>query len=55
MNFRKNKTTPHPFPENVEIAQPLATKVKLDPVLLDLIANLKEKKVSKSKTMRLSD
>jgi hypothetical protein len=55
MNSKSNKTTPHPFPRNLETAQPLATKVKLDPVLIDLIANLKEKKVSKSKTMRISD
>ena len=54
MNFRSNKTKPQPFPKNLETAQP-ATKVKLEPVLLELIGNVTEKKVDKSNKMKISD
>jgi hypothetical protein len=55
MNLKPNKTTPLPFPQNLEAAQPLATKVKLNPELLDLVGNIKEKKVEKPDKMKMSD
>ena len=55
MNLRSEKNTPDPFGLDIEAAQPLATKVSLDPVLSDLIGIIKEKKNEKCKKMRMSD
>ena len=55
MKFKSNKTKPQPFPQNLEAAQTLTTKNTLDPVLVNLIGNLKEKKYDKSKKMTMSD
>ena len=55
MNFRSNKIAPPPIPQNLEGSIPLATTVKLDSGLLDLIGKDKEKKVGKSDKMRISD
>jgi hypothetical protein len=55
MNVKFNKTTPISVPQNSEPSQPLAPNARLDPVLLDLIGNVKEKKNEKSDKMSLSD
>ena len=55
MNLRSKKTTSQPFGPDIEAAQPLATKVSLDPVLSDLIGIIKEKKNEKCKKIRISD
>jgi hypothetical protein len=55
MNIKSNKTLPQPVPQNLEGPQPLPTKAKLDPVLLDLIGNIKEKKIDWSDKMAVSD
>jgi hypothetical protein len=55
MKFRTNKTTPIPVSRDLSGNQPLGTKVKLDPVLLDLVGNVKEKKFDGSNRMTISD
>jgi hypothetical protein len=56
MKFRSNKTSPQPVRQNFQATPPTpptsANKAKLDPVFLDLIGNIKEKKVNK---MRISN
>ena len=56
MNFGSNKTTPQLFPQNSVAKPPTpAPTVKLDPMLLELLRNVKEKKVGKSHSMKISD
>ena len=55
MNFGSNKIAPQPITQSLEGTLPLATPIKLDSVLLDLIGKDKDKKVGKSDKMRLSD
>jgi hypothetical protein len=56
MKTRSNKTKPLPAPQNLE-ASPLysAAKAKLDPVLVDLMGNVEEKKVHKCIKIGISD
>ena len=55
MKFRSNKIKPLPAPQNLEASQPMATKAKLNPVFLDLMGNVIEKKADKSNNMKMSD
>ena len=55
MELRSNQAPPQPVPNNLQASPPTSTNAKLNPALLDLMGNVKEKKVSKSKKMRMSD
>jgi hypothetical protein len=55
MNFTSNKIKPQHVQQNFEPTGPLATKAKLDPAFLDLMGNIKEKKIDKSGKMRMAD
>jgi hypothetical protein len=56
MNLIPDKTSPQPVPQKWEASPPTShPNANLDPILLDLIGNVKEKNVSKSNPMRLSD
>ncbi len=56
MNLKSNKTSLQPVPQKSESSPPTSPpNANLDPILLDLIGNVKEKKVSKSNPMRISD
>ena len=55
MNFRSNKTAPQPSGQKLEGTLPSATKVKLEPAMFSLIRNVKEKKIGKSTSMKISD
>ena len=44
--FRSNKTKPQPVPQILKATPPTSPiKARLDPALLDLMGNVKEKKV----------
>ena len=56
MNLRSNKIKPKPVPQNSDACPSTsAIKGKLDPVFLDFIGSVKEKKVGKYDSMRMSD
>jgi hypothetical protein len=56
MKLRSNEAPPQPVPKNLQASPPTsATKVKLNPALLELMGNVKEKKIDKSGKTRISD
>jgi hypothetical protein len=55
MELRSNQAPPQPVPHNLQASPPTSTKAQLGSVLLELLGNVKEKKVTKSNKMRISD
>ena len=55
MKFRSNNTRPKTVPQILKARPPtLATKTSLDPMLLDLMGTVNEKKFDKPDKMRIS-
>jgi hypothetical protein len=55
MNIGSKKIKPQPVSQNCEPSGPLPKKAILNPMLFDLMGNVKEKKVEKSGKMRIAD
>jgi hypothetical protein len=56
MELSSNKVEPQPVPKNFQASpKTSATKAILDPGLVELMGNVKEKKIDKSGKMRISD